>query len=180
MSSLLFTKVSQPNELVHDLDIKYYYLDIKQFFCFRFALLCSFAESVFVPKLSDQVRNCLLPKLKDPEVFPFKDLLQCLKNTEYTSSAYLLYSVLELAQSNAGRYAMVETWNILHIACKNIWFSKTTSNSKLVSSSKSNYLFERFHLQFKLNMCSCCRNSEIVRHATLSGNYFTYTEEASS
>ncbi|CAB3998537.1 ubiquitin- ligase E3C isoform X2 [Paramuricea clavata] len=67
----------------------------------RFALLSSFAETVFVPKLSDQVRNCLLPKLKDPEVFPFKDLLQCLKNTEYTSSAYLLYSVLELAQSNA-------------------------------------------------------------------------------
>ena len=73
-------------------------------FRFRFALLYSFAEAVFVPKLSDQVKYCLLPKLQDPKIFPFKELLQCLKDARSRSSVYLLYSVLKLAQSNTGRH----------------------------------------------------------------------------
>ena len=52
------------------------------------------------------MKYCLLPKLKDPKIFPFKDLLECLRNAQFTSSAYLLYSVLELAQSNTGRYSV--------------------------------------------------------------------------
>jgi hypothetical protein len=70
-------------------------------------------EAVFVPKLSEQVKNCLLQKLKEPNIFPFKDFLECLKNTEYTPSPYLLYSVLELAHSNAGM-------SCNELTCKNI------------------------------------------------------------
>ncbi|XP_028413019.1 ubiquitin-protein ligase E3C-like [Dendronephthya gigantea] len=66
----------------------------------RFKLLSSFAEAVFVPKLSNQVKNYLLPKLQDQGDFPFKDLLQCLQNTQFTSTVSLLYCILKLAQSN--------------------------------------------------------------------------------